>query len=158
MALSKIPTNMQSPLVSSNMPAGSVIQVVNGTTSTSVSSTSTTYADTGLTATITPSSTSSKILVQANVPDAHNAASVSLLYLNLVRGSTQIIEFVRHGDHDGTSDSLVTYGGSTSYLDSPSTTSATTYKVQFKVHSNGGTQHVFLNSSTGTITLMEIAQ
>ena len=158
MALSKIPTNMQSPLVSSNMPAGSVIQVVNGTTSTSVSTTSTTYADTGLTATITPSSTSSKILVLANVPDAHNGATVSLLFLNIVRGSTQIIEFVRHGDHNGNADSTVQYGGSTSYLDSPATTSATAYKVQFKVHTNGGSQNVFLNSSTGTITLMEIAQ
>lgn len=139
------------------LPAGSVLQVVNGTTSTSVSTTSTTYADTGLTATITPSSTSSKILVLANVPDAHNAATVSLLYLNLVRDSTQLIEFVRHGDFNS-GVSIVTYGGSTSYLDSPATTSATTYKVQFKIHSNGGTQHVFLNNSTGTITLMEIAQ
>ena len=70
---------------------------------------------------------------------------------------TQIIEFVRHGDFNS-GVSIVTYGGSTSYLDSPATTSATTYKVQFKVHTNGGSQNVFLNSSTGTITLMEIAQ
>jgi hypothetical protein len=136
---------------------GKMLQVVNGTTAITASTTSSTYADTGLTATITPSNTSSKILVQANVPDAHNAASVSLLYLNLVRDSTQLIEFVRHGDALS-GQSLVTYGGSTSYLDSPATTSATTYKVQFAVHSNGGTQYVFLNGSTGTITLMEIAQ
>jgi hypothetical protein len=136
---------------------GHVVQVVNGTTSTPVSTTSSTYADTGLTATITPSSTTSKILVQANIPDAHNGATVSLLYLNLVRGSTQLIEFVRHGDFNS-GVSIVTYGGSTSYLDSPSTTSATTYKVQFRVHSSGGSQHLFLNNSVGTITLMEIAQ
>ena len=138
------------------IPTGSVLQVVNGTTATTQVTTSSTYSDTGLTATITPSSTSSKILVLANVPDAHNSATISLLYLNLVRDSTQLIEFVKHGDHLS-GQSLVTYGGSTSYLDSPSTTSATTYKVQFAVHSNGGSQHIFLNGSTGTITLMEIA-
>ena len=136
---------------------GHIIQVVNATQSNSVSTTSTTYVDSGLTATITPSSTSSKILVQANVPDAHNGATVSLLYLNVVRGTTQLIEFVKHGDHLS-GQSLVTYGGSTSYLDSPVTTSATIYKVQYKVHTNGGSQNLFLNGSTGTITLMEIAQ
>ena len=139
------------------LPAGSVLQVVNGSTSTAVSTTSTAFSDSGLSATITPSSTSSKILVSANIPDAHNGATVSLLFLNLVRDSTQLIEFVRHGDFCS-GVSIVTYGGSTSYLDSPGTTSATTYKVQFKVHTNGGSQQLFLNSGTGTITLMEIAQ
>lgn len=159
MALTKL--NNQSLVAVSALPAaistGSVLQVVNGTTSTQTSAlTSNTYTDTGLAATITPSSTSSKILVQANIPDAHNGATVSLLFLNLVRGSTQLIEFVRHGDFNS-GVSIVTYGGSTSYLDSPATTSATTYKVQFKVHTNGGSQTLFLNNSTATITLMEIA-
>lgn len=156
MALIKLNNQSLTAVTSAGLPAGSVLQVVNGTTATTVSTTSSTYADTGLTATITPSSTSSKILVLANVPDAHNGATVSLLYLNLVRDSTQIIEFVRHGDFNS-GVSIVTYGGSTSYLDSPATTSATTYKVQFKVHTNGGSQQLFLASSTGTITLMEIA-
>ena len=158
MALTKLNNQSLVAVTAAGIPirSGSVLQVVNGTTSTAVSSTSTTYADSGLTATITPSSTSSRILVSANIPDAHNGATVSLLFLNLVRDSTQLIEFVRHGDHlSGVS--LVSYGGSTSYLDSPATTSATTYKVQFRVHTNGGSQHVFLNNSTGTITLMEIA-
>jgi hypothetical protein len=137
---------------------GMVIQVINSTTSVAVSTTSATYADTGLAATITPKYSNSKILVQVNIPDAHNGGTTSLLYLNLVRGSTQIIEFVRHGDHISPATSIVTYGGSTSYLDAPSTTSATTYKVQFRVHSSGGSQHIFLNNSVGTITLMEIAQ
>jgi hypothetical protein len=140
----------------SAMPAGSVIQVVMGITSTYAITSSTSYVDAGLSATITPSSASSKILALVNVPDTHNNGSASLLYLNLVRGSTQIIEFVKHGDHIATGTSIVTYGGSTSYLDSPNTTSATTYKVQFKV-GNGGLQSLFLNYGTGTIVLMEIA-
>lgn len=139
---------------------GHILQVVNGTTSTQVSTTSVSYADTGLAATITPSSTSSKVLVFANIPDAHNAGvGGSILYLNIVRGSTQIMEFARHSDYIQTG-SIVTYGGSTSYLDSPSTASAITYKVQFRIHASGSSyqQYIFLNNSTGTITLMEIAQ
>jgi hypothetical protein len=137
------------------LPTGSVLQVVNSTYSTVTTTSSLSYVDTGLSATITPSSASSKVLVFANIPDAHNNVSGSILYLNIVRASTQIIEFVKHGDYIGTANSLVTYGGSTSYLDSPNTTSATTYKVQFKVQANS--QSVFLNTSTGTITLMEIS-
>jgi hypothetical protein len=135
---------------------GKVLQVVMGTFSTPVITSSTSYVDTGLSATITPSSASSKVLVFANVPDAHNNSQLSLIHLNIVRAGTQIIEFVKHGDYVGSSASLVTYGGSTSYLDSPNTTSSTTYKVQFKVGGTGA-QYVFLNSSTGTIVLMEIA-
>ena len=143
-------------LAGARLPTGSVLQVVMGTTATFVITSSTSYVDTGLSATITPSSASSKVLALANVPDAHNNASANLLYLNLVRQSTQIIEFVAHGDYIGTGNSLVTYGGSTSYLDSPNTTSAITYKVQFKV-GNGGSQSLFLNNGRGTIVLMEIA-
>ena len=152
-------SKMQSDSFASGV-GGKVLQVVNGTTSTTVSTTSASYADTGLAATITPSSTSSKILVLANIPDSHNAGvGGSILYLNVVRGSTQVIEFVRHGDYIQ-SGNIVTYGGSTSYLDSPSTTSAITYKVQFRIHASGSSyqQYIFLNNSTGTITLMEIAQ
>lgn len=137
------------------LPTGSVLQVVNATYSTYVSTGSTSYVDTGLSATITPSSVASKVLIFANVPDAHNNVTASILYLNVVRNSTQIIEFAKHSDHLGSGASLVTYGGSTSYLDSPNTTSATTYKVQFKV--NSGSQALFLNNGVGTITLMEIA-
>ena len=143
-------------ITSAALPAGSVIQVVNATYSTQVSTSSASYVDSGLSATITPSSASNKVLVFANIPDAHNASTDSLVYLNVVRDSTQIIEFTRHSDHIGTAASIVTYGGSTSYLDSPNTTSATTYKVQFRVHSAGTTQQLFTNSSTGTIALMEI--
>ena len=139
----------------SAMPAGSVIQVVNATYSTYISTGSTSYVDTGLSATITPSSVTSKVLIFANVPDSHNNTTTSILYLNVVRNSTQIIEFAKHSDHLASGASLVTYGGSTSYLDSPNTTSATTYKVQFKVSS--GSQSLFLNNGVGTITLMEIA-
>jgi hypothetical protein len=157
MALIKLNNQSLTAVTSAGLPSGTMLQVVNGTFSTQTSAlTSSTYTDTGLTATITPSSTSSKILVSANIPDAHNGGTVSLLFLNLVRDSTQLIEFVKHGDYNS-GVSIVTYGGSTSYLDSPATTSATTYKVQFKVNTNGGSQSLFLNNSTGTITLMEIA-
>ena len=150
-----VATQLTGTIAAARLPAGSVLQVVMGTYSTQTCTSSTSYVDTGLSATITPSSASSKVLVFANVPDAHNNATGAVLFLNIVRASTQIIEFVKHGDYIQSNESLVTYGGSTSYLDSPNTTSATTYKIQFKVQS--GSQCVFLNNSTGTIILMEIA-
>jgi hypothetical protein len=150
------------PAVSGNVltdtspKAGNVIQVVNATFSTSSSTTSTSYGDTGLSASITPTSSSSKILIFANIPDVFNNTNASTIaYFNIVRGSTQIIEFVKHGNFINLSNNLITFGGSTSYLDNPATTSSTTYKVQTKTST--GTLNWCYNNSTATITLMEIA-
>ena len=135
-----------------------VLQVVNATYSTGVTNTTTTYADTGLTATITPTSATSKILVVVaqnggykTVGNASNALGVQLL-----RGATVINTF---GLYAGlTSTTLVNFLAtiSTTYLDSPATTSATTYKTQLKnmVAASGVT--VQTNGVTSTITLMEI--
>ena len=82
--------NQLSGLASSSMPTGSVLQVVNATYSTTVIMSSNTYADTGLTATITPSSTSSKILVVVNqqgLKTGNNSASNDI-GVQLLRGST----------------------------------------------------------------------
>lgn len=135
--------------------AGQVLQVVNATYSTSTATVSTSYVDTGLTASITPKFATSKILVAVNVPDTFNNSAANLIYLRVARNSTAIIEFVKHGNYNASAIGSVTYAGSTSYLDSPATTSATTYKVQAKTIS--GTVFWCYNDSTATITLMEIA-
>tara|TARA_R110000796_G_scaffold175486_1_gene292524 strand:- start:226 stop:672 length:447 start_codon:yes stop_codon:yes gene_type:complete len=137
------------------LAAGSVLQVVMGTKTGEVTTSSNTAVDSGLSATITPSSASSKVLIFANVPDAYNNVFANLLYLNIARGSTEIIEFARHANYNASGIGMSSHGGSTSYLDTPNTTLATTYKVQFKTQANS--IRIFLNGSVGTIVLMEIA-
>jgi len=138
------------------LPSGSVLQVVMGSTSTQATATNGTSIDTGLTATITPSSASNKILVMIShggVFKGNFANSGANFYL--VRASTTLTMF---GYVVGYT-SVVTYVGttvSTNYLDSPATTSATTYKTQF--NSSGGSTDVQRdNAATSTIILMEIA-
>lgn len=138
---------------------GKVLQVVNATYDTSTTNSTSTFADTGLTASITPSSATSKVLVFVNQSgcrkgDQDNGNSV---VLNLLRGATQIVaDFAGRG---GFTNSLVdNYFGSASvtYLDSPATTSSTTYKTQFKNYVNGANVTVQAASGVSSITLLEI--
>jgi hypothetical protein len=141
------------------LPTGSVLQVVNATYGTTVGTSSTSFSDTGLTATITPTSATSKILVLVSVSDIgkENGNSGSAALLKLFRSSSEILNL---GYYIGfTLTDTRNYIGSVSatYLDSPATTSATTYKTQFASLVSG--QTVYINASQGksTITLMEIA-
>jgi hypothetical protein len=135
-----------------------LVQVVMGTTSTQVISGSSTYATTGLTATITPTSASSQVLVLVNqngLTKGDNVASNSIR-LRLVRGSTTISTFFDGTALSGTALNLSSATGSVSYLDSPATTSATTYKTEVANPNNA--PNVYVNSGTcqSTIILMEI--
>jgi hypothetical protein len=133
---------------------GKVLQVVAATYSTETQSTTNTYVDTGLTATITPSSATSKVLVimtQNGVAKNGDTA----VNLRLVRGATTLAQI-------GvlllsTSSALYQEGnGNIAYLDSPATTSATTYKTTFNSGSNISFTRVQNNSSVSSIILMEI--
>ena len=141
------------------MPADHVLQVVQQVLATQTDSTSTTMIDTGLSASITPSSTSSKILVTVNHRTFKNSAAQGM-DMQLLRDSTNLGEIVRGHMYDGTTgeiNSALTF----CYLDSPSTTSSVTYKTQFSHNNgNGGTIRVCMDPSGGGrdfITLMEIA-
>ena len=143
-----------------SLPAGmggKVLQVVQGSTSTYLSTSADTYIDTGLSASITPSSASSKVLVFVNHSGSEkDAGNVNTNQkVQLLRSSTVIWT---SGDHLTTGVSAATYmdGPNAVYLDSPSTTSATTYKTQFKATSGYGITYVNLGG-TSTIVLMEIA-
>ena len=138
------------------LPTGSVLQIVNATYSTFASSSSSTFADTGLTASITPSSASNKILVIATIAGIAKLNNTSV-QIRLVRGATSIatIESGAGYTNDATWNRVA--GSSVSYLDSPSTTSSTTYKTQFASADNIGTAYVQLDPAMSTITLMEIA-
>jgi hypothetical protein len=157
---------------SANMPAGSVLQVVSTTkTDTFTSGTTGAFTDiTGMSVSITPRFSTSKILVTVSgTCSGQSVTSGSLL--RLLRGSTPIDV----GDASGSRSQATTNcyqadGGqsvpfSMNFLDSPATTSATTYKIQFRVGSgtfyfnrvqsdddNGG-----IGRFASTITVMEIA-
>lgn len=139
------------------LPAGSVIQVVNATTGSVGTSTSTTFADTALTAAITPSSASNKILVTVHQSGlGKSEANENYAQYRLLRGASAICNFEMQAGFTLTSIRNLVGGSGCSYLDSPSTTSATTYKTQFKSSDTGETVVVQANSSISTITLMEI--
>jgi len=135
----------------SALPAGSILQVVSAARTTDFTTTSGTYVDwTDVAATITPSATSSKVLVVANAPrSSTNATNGDMFtWLRVQRGSTDIYVESGHGDTN------TGYWGpmQINFLDSPNTTSATTYKTQVKV--NSGFTGTFRG---GSITLMEVA-
>ena len=139
-------------------PAGSVIQVVNATYSTSVTSTSSAYADTGLTASITPTSATSKILVLVNQQGCQKSGANTGLGLKLFRGATELAKFEGQlGINSSTTLDENNGGCGINYLDAPATTSSTTYKTQLNSRNNTGTVGVQVDSATSTITLMEIA-
>ena len=142
---------------------GKVLQVVYGSYATEVSSSSSTYADTGLTATITPTSATSQILVIVSQQGVLKTAgnSVNRVRLQLLRGATTILKM---GDSTAfTNTAIDNQIGtvSSTYLDSPATTSATTYKTQIASGNNTAgvrAQHYYDDSAAAvsTITLLEI--
>jgi hypothetical protein len=141
---------------------GKVLQVVSGTYSTATTSTSTSYADTGLSLSITPTASNSQVLVivSQNMMGKRTADEFGV-GLKLLRGATQIWindERAFTGrTGGGTLQEYQTILGIT-YLDSPATTSATTYKTQFMtaITSSSGSSVAQGYNTTSTITLIEI--
>ena len=138
---------------------GKVLQVVGATYSTTATNSTTTFADTGLTASITPSSATSKVLVLVNQAgiSKSNGNLNNACKINLMRGATELIaDFCGSGGFTNTADYNYIGASGTSYLDSPNTTSSTTYKTRFR--NDSATSNVEVNnpSATSTIILMEI--
>ena len=148
----------------SSMTTGAVLQVVSTTKTDTFSMTGGFTDITGLSATITPTSATSKIFVIVNLATSSSSTS-GLNTFNLVRNSTNISQPATSPSFAGTICAYLDLGDNIlpvgfNFLDSPATTSATTYKVQMK--SNTGTQYINRRSSadsafTSTITVMEIA-
>jgi|21_taG_2_1085346.scaffolds.fasta_scaffold46739_2 hypothetical protein len=139
---------------------GKLLQVVTGETTTNTQITSTSYADTSLTANITPSATSSKILVlvSQNVQMERGTYEINT-FLQLLKDSTSIsIKTVGVGTGAANSQGC-RHTFSISHLDEPSTTSQITYKTQGKVNStsDSGTCRFQEGGSRSEIILMEIA-
>jgi hypothetical protein len=139
-----------------NAPSGSVIQVINATTLGSTSTSGSTFIATTLTATITPFSASSKILIFGQA-FAVASLSQSQPQITLYRGGNDVI-----GTNYGFGNLYSNGGGynegvlAFSFLDSPSSTSATTYTIYMR--NNGvGTGTIGTGDRLSVITLMEIA-
>jgi hypothetical protein len=138
---------------------GKVLQVVQGSITASASTTSDSLVDTGLSVTITPSSATSKVLlfVVHNAIRTGGANNADGAYFALFRSSTSICTFAALV---GYTNSLLRQDGQTAsvmYLDSPATTSATTYKTQYRSEISGNA--VYTNSrspSYSTIVAFEI--
>ena len=154
-----------------NMSSGSVIQTVTADTTTQVSITSTTFTDSGLTASITPTSSSNKIAIFINqsVYNFRSGGGDLQAGIRLMRDSTMINQGYSDstgGLHTyfalGTTQAMYfSYWNNFMMLDSPSTTSAVTYKTQGAVRNtaNSHTLNFQTNSSTtnkSTIILQEI--
>ena len=145
---------------------GKVLQVVSNTYSTSTLIQSTSFTDTGLSASITPTASTSKILILVTqnfvnyVGSGERAAGYQLM-----RGATAI-NTIGSGGYEYTYDSSsTTVNGrnfravhTVTYLDSPATTSATTYKTQAKLLSTANSSQITFqeNNQTNSIILMEI--
>jgi hypothetical protein len=150
------------PVWSAPAGGGKVLQVVSATTTTSKTISNNTYTDTNLTATITPTSASSKILVLVSqyytMERTGNGVDGGII---LLRGATTLLD-------DSNKENLKSYAAgattvyfgtslSLSYLDSPATTSATTYKTQGTNLYASGQAIIFQRQSVpSTITLLEI--
>ena len=181
-----IPDEADATLLTSNTSTGKILQVVSSNKSNAVSTNSTSYYSIGLNATITPSSTSSKILVLMDLAYGGNQNMYG--YGKIVRtpsgGSATDIALGddRTGSYSNSQRvsfsltmnnlSNVVYKlehANLNFLDSPNTTAATTYSVQCKSTYGGGDGYFYINkpatndnepyhtSASSNLTLMEIA-
>ena len=150
--------------------AGNVLQVVSATKTDTFSTTSTSLVDvTGLSVSITPTSATSKILVFV-VASGGGLEATNGMNLALLRGATQI----SLGDASGSRSrgfggnqqiSNALHTNTSVFLDSPATTSATTYKVQASVNTGTGyinrthndADNAYTTRGVSSITVMEIA-
>ena len=161
------------------LPAGSVLQVVHTNFTSTASSTSATPANvSGFSATITPSSASNKILVFVSVQ--FGGANEAFGYVLLLRGATSIAvgtsatgsrinTFLSGTIANAAASSPYTFNPATkSFLDSPATTSPTTYQIQLATGYNSNAAYInrqgeaadnagYIQYPTSSITLMEIA-
>ncbi len=158
---------VDSDMLANTVTTGKILNVVTATTSTEVSNNSTTFASSGLSASITPSATTSKILVLTS-------SAINMLGDGTSSSGRQCLLRLYRGDHTGTALSTARIGisaqgshntapennemGSFSYLDSPNTTSSTTYTVAMAKHDGNAVIYAQVNGSyTSSMTLIEVA-
>jgi hypothetical protein len=139
---------------------GKVLQVVQATTTTTTNISSTSYTDSGLSATITPTSATSKILVLVTQENYQNRAGTSTRSsARIVRGATGVFTITDiHGFGVPNATGTIEFFGTwcPAYLDDPATTSATTYKTQYAIVGAGTTISVQFATNPSSMILLEI--
>jgi hypothetical protein len=149
------------PTWSTPASGGKVLQVVQGTVTSDFTTTSSSNTDTGLTVTITPTSASSKILVLVSIPSAKTlntvvAATNNYSQFVLKRGTTELqAMLIGYFGLAASNYPQIYQSISGSYLDSPATTSATTYKMQARIDAS---TNVAFNGSAGTINSIVVME
>ena len=138
------------------IPTGKVLQVVGGTSTTQVGVTANSYTDTGLTANITPASTSNKVLIIIQQSIGKGAAN-TWTDVKLQRAGTDIAHMKSLTYNGAAQANYIGAGSGFSYLDSPSSTSALTYKTVFRNVTGTGTVNAQVDGGISMITLLEIA-
>ena len=161
------PTNLPAVAVAGNVLTASyvnglrgafrVLQVVASTNANQAVSSSSTYADTGLSATITPQSIDSKILVLISQNGVHKSNGDTSVNIRLLRDATTIFTLgTELGLNNSATQSNIGSASGT-YLDSPATNVAVTYKTQYASNSNISFAVVQRNGVSSSIVLMEIS-
>jgi len=130
-----------------------ILQVVNATTSTPTSATIAAFVDSTLTVTITPQSNTSKIFVMVNQSLFVDTAG-NIAVLRLSRGATVLQS---QNSPIFSSGGNIAGNGSFMFLDSPATTSATTYKTQISINTGAGSVTAQINNNPANITVFEVS-
>ena len=140
---------------------GKVLQVLQDTNTGIVSTNGTTFVTTNCAQSITPAAASSKVLVNLTLTNVATTNGTKTVYVTLRRNGTDIADLGTSIGYTPVTTSYA-YGGtiSISYLDSPSTTSSTTYEAFFRSSASGTTVYIGnydgSNTATSAIVVMEI--
>ena len=143
---------------------GGIIQTVIGSTTTHFSTSSTSYVDTGVTASITPTSSTSKIFIFLDVPChiIRSSGTTWEMFIKILRDSTSIfgVDPTNGNYHCGiggtSSSNRAVFSINKQFVDSPNTTSQVTYKLQVKHYSNQ-TIDISRSNEASHITLLEVS-
>ena len=145
-----------------DIAGGKIVQTVFASTTTLVNTTSTSFVDSGLSATITPTSASNKVLVlvSQNTLINRSSANTAMLRMQLLRAATVIIN--GSGEQFGTYENTLVDRGHRGYvvlntLDTPATTSATTYKTQMRCDAASSDLYAQSDNAFSSMILMEVS-
>jgi uncharacterized Zn-binding protein involved in type VI secretion len=137
------------------------VQVITATSSTVVTNNTTSYASTGLTASITPTNSANKVLVTVTLPIVFGSSNVLVAGIRISRGGTIVYSTVVGNSVTAIVQQFVVNG--ISFLDSPATTSSTTYTIEFATltasnrFGNTAVMDQSNGTNTGTLMLQEIS-
>ena len=154
-----LPTGTGTVVTTANPQSGAVIQTVQTYSITQISTASSSFVTSGIAASITPRFSTSKILISVQLP-TYCSSSAGQCVTTIYRGSTNLSPSPA-GTYQGFGQSYIAGAGiqcnhTFSFLDSPATTSSTTYTIYY-ASVNGGSAYICINQVAATLILQEIA-